>query len=60
MCMILEKLLNKSPKDLLSEYSVDSDLSADIAKLVDAIGISTIAWNFTEIELMAEKIEVLF
>lgn len=40
--------------------SVDSDLSADIAKLVDAIGISTIAWNFTEIELMAEKIEIMF
>lgn len=50
MCTILKKIRNKDPFELLSEYSVSLTPPIDISKLLESIGISTIAKDFTEIE----------
>lgn len=50
MCTILKKLRDKTPYDLLKEYEISSTPPIDISKLMDNMGISTIAKDFTEIE----------
>lgn len=50
MCTILKKIRNKNPYELLSEYDVPQTPPIDISKLLENIGISTIAKDFTEIE----------
>lgn len=50
MCTILKKIRNKSPYELLEQYDIDITPPIDISKLLEKIGISTIAKDFTEIE----------
>lgn len=54
MCTILRKIRNKSPYDLLSEYGISQTPPIDISKLLETIGISTIAKDFSEIEQLME------
>lgn len=50
MCNILEKIKNKNAIDLLKEYSIKLEPPIDIASLLDKIGISVIAKDFSDIE----------
>lgn len=50
MCTILTKIRNKEPYELLSEYNISFDPPIEISKLLENIGISTIAKDFSEIE----------
>lgn len=50
MCTILAKIRNKEPYDLLLEYDISFNPPIDISQLLDNIGISTIAKDFSEIE----------
>ncbi len=54
MCTILRKIRNKTPYDLLAEYDVSQKPPVDISKLLENIGISTIAKDFSEIEHLME------
>ena len=50
MCTILEKIRNKTPIELLNEYHIPLEPPIDISRLLEKIGISTIAEDFSEIE----------
>lgn len=50
MCTILEKIKGKTPMELLEEYKIPLTPPIDLSKLLEKIGISTIAQDFTEIE----------
>ena len=50
MCVILEKIKNKTPYELLTEYDIPLKAPIDISSLLEKIGISTIANDFTEVE----------
>lgn len=50
MCTILRKIRNKDPYELLRDYGISTSPPVDIAGLLDKIGISTIAKDFTEME----------
>ncbi len=50
MCTILSKIRNKTPYELLNEYNISLIPPIDISKLLENIGISTIAKDFSEIE----------
>lgn len=50
MCTILEKIKDKKPMDLLKEYDIPLEPPIDISSLLDRIGISVIAKDFTEME----------
>lgn len=54
MCTILKKIRNKTPYELLDEYHISTVPPIEISKLMENIGISTIAKDFTEIENMME------
>ncbi len=55
MCIILEKIRNKSPYELLDEYGISMTPPINISLLLDKIGISVIAKDFSEIEKMSES-----
>ena len=48
--MIGEKIKNKTPYELLTEYDIPLKAPIDISSLLEKIGISTIANDFTEVE----------
>lgn len=50
MCAILEKIKNKSAYELLQEYHIELKPPIDISLLLDKIGISVIAKDFSYIE----------
>lgn len=50
MCAILEKINGKSALELLNEYNIALEPPIDISSLVDRIGISLIAKDFSIIE----------
>lgn len=50
MCAILEKIRNKVPLDLLEEYHIEMTLPINISMLLQNIGISIIAKDFSNIE----------
>lgn len=50
MCVILEKIKDKTPYELLKKYNIPLKPPIDISTLLEKIGISTIAKDFTEIE----------
>lgn len=50
MCTILEKINGKSALELLNEYDINLKPPIDISALVDRIGISLIAKDFSLIE----------
>lgn len=50
MCNILEKIRNKNPYELFDEYHIQLTLPINISLLLDEIGISVIAKDFTNIE----------
>jgi hypothetical protein len=50
MCTILNKIKNKEPYELLKEYKISIEPPIDISRLLKEIGISTIAYDFTDIE----------
>lgn len=50
MCTILKKIRNKQPDELLKEYGIDTTPPIDISKLLEKIGISSIAKDFSNIE----------
>ncbi len=51
MCDILERIRNKTPDRLFIEYDIDPlSIPVDLSKLVEKIGISTIAKDFTLLE----------
>lgn len=54
MCMVLEKIRNKTPYELLEEYNIPLTPPIDIATLLERIGISSIAKDFSQIEDIAE------
>ena len=53
MCAILEKIRNKSPYQLFDEYNISMTPPINISLLLDKIGISVIAKDFSDIEEMA-------
>ncbi len=53
MCAILEKIRNKSPYQLFDEYNISMMPPINISLLLDKIGISVIAKDFSDIEEMA-------
>lgn len=55
MCTILERIRNKKPEELLQEYKISAQPPVDISALLESIGISTIAFDFSEIEQIKEK-----
>lgn len=54
MCTVLEKIRNKKPADLLTEYEIPMIAPIDISTLLEKIGISTIAKDFSDIEDIME------
>lgn len=50
MCSILEKIKNKNAIDLLNAYDIKLEPPIDISSLLDKIGISVIAKDFSDIE----------
>ncbi len=50
MCTILKKIKNREPYELLEMYGISPNPPVDLSALLDKIGISTIAKDFTEIE----------
>ena len=50
MCKILEKIKDKTALELLREYNIEITPPIDISSLLDNIGISVIAKDFTDIE----------
>lgn len=50
MCTILEKIKNKTPNDLLTEYRIDLTPPINISLLLEKIGISVISKDFSEAE----------
>lgn len=50
MCAILEKIQNKTALELLEEYSIELKPPIDISTLLERIGISVIAKDFTKVE----------
>ena len=50
MCTILEKIKNKRALELLQEYNIELKPPIDISTLLERIGISTIAKDFSEME----------
>lgn len=50
MCIILKKIKNKRPYELLREYGISTTPPIDISKLLQEIGIATIAFDFEDIE----------
>lgn len=50
MCKILKKIKNKTPYELLKEYEINQTPPINISKLVEKIGITIIANDFSEIE----------
>lgn len=50
MCTILERIKNKTAIELLQEYNIKLSPPIDLASLLENIGISVIAKDFTEIE----------
>lgn len=55
MCVTLKAIKGKTPQELLNEYNIDINPPVDIAELLNKIGISTIAQDFSEIEEMMHK-----
>lgn len=56
MCKILKEIKNKSAYELLNAYNIELTPPIDISTLLERIGISTIAKDFTEIEESFEKL----
>ena len=50
MCAILEKIKNKNAYELLQEYNIELKPPINISLLLDKIGISVIAKDFSEVE----------
>lgn len=55
MCATLKMIKRKTPQELLNEYNIDIKSPIDIAKLLNKIGISTIAQDFFDIEELMQK-----
>lgn len=55
MCMILEKIRNKTPYELMEEYNIPMTPPINISLLLDKIGISVIAKDFSEIEKITKS-----
>lgn len=50
MCDILKKIKNKDPYELLREYGIPFTPPIDVAELIKKIGISTISFDFSDVE----------
>lgn len=50
MCEILRKIRGKRPEDLLKEYGIEMTPPIDISLLLEKIGISTVALDFSGLE----------
>ncbi|MDU3180521.1 MAG: ImmA/IrrE family metallo-endopeptidase [Lachnospiraceae bacterium] len=59
MCKVLEKIHNKTPEELLKEYGVYDSLPIDLEKLAKAIGISVLPMDFTELEKVLDRKDIL-
>lgn len=55
MCVILEKMRNKAPEQLLLEYDIPLTPPIDLKQLVKKIGITEIAFDFSKIEEVSNK-----
>lgn len=54
---ILQKIRNKKPEELLQKYGISVQPPIDISALLEEIGISTIEFDFSEIEKCEGKEE---
>lgn len=50
MCVILDKIKNKTADELLQEYDINATPPINLSLLLKNIGITTIPFDFTEIE----------
>lgn len=55
MCMILEKIRNKNPYELLDTYGISMTPPINISLLLDKIGISVVAKDFSDIEKITQS-----
>lgn len=52
MNTILKKLHNKTPKELVTEFGISVKPPVDLVSLLEAIGISTISFDFSKVDEM--------